>query len=75
MTSILLDLTPPSHDICILERVRISSTYLESGDFKCILNLSQLEIIQFHPIYHIIYNIFLNHSVQSYQSEIESTKK
>ena len=31
-------LTIPSHVICILSRVGIYLTYLESGDFACVLN-------------------------------------
>jgi len=39
----LLDLTTPFHDICILARVGIASTYLWFSDFACILNLSAIQ--------------------------------
>jgi hypothetical protein len=36
----LLDLMTINYDICNFNRVVVSSTYLESGDFTCILNIS-----------------------------------
>lgn len=36
----LLDLTTPFHDICILARVGIASTYLKFGNFACIFKIS-----------------------------------
>ena len=35
-----LDMKPVNYDICSFVRVGIPSTYLESGDFSCILNIS-----------------------------------
>ena len=36
----LLDSTTPFHDICILARVGIASTYLKFGNFACIFKIS-----------------------------------
>jgi len=57
-------LTTANNDICIFSEIGISSTYLESGDFACILNISVAAVIKeklhkvaFNQTFFIIYLI------------------